>query len=445
MKQSSTTKVLLAAISSLPFAVVALALARPAAAQSWQVITQPGGYSVARVDLAGGIRGVGVTCERGVPVLALNLARSPTRNPAQLTLTSGRANAQIGIIRNGSTNVWVAAIGDPRILDMLANGSSVGIAVDGSNYGTASLSGARAAMGQALAGCYRASGSMTATNASSGHQAPGQQFDDRPMGIADQSSPVTVQASFPTRDSRSGKFRLPVKFGAYVPGNMTCERATEDTLMFVEAGVGVGEGVPIAQNSIEKLRQAAPNTYVITEDVGVNGDSDSTATYVISDPEHFTVRGPSAKTVRYSFCAQERLPIEQRRFLTSEVRKVPAVPIIPGYYRFWDTDETPPKLNCEQRCGFALITPQGIAIAYVSSYSEPKGEITREIQRFARVEQRSPLDYATYTGPGDDSWGVFFHVLSPDNFTSPSDGEGAETHYQRVDPAGIKAEMMPRF
>ena len=419
-------------------------LAVPALGQSWSTATQPGGYQVAKAAMSGRATGIALTCEHATPVLALSLAEPPKRNPAQLALKSGSATAQIGLVRNGSTNVWVAAIKDTRILDMLANGQRVGLTVDGADYGAASLDGARTAMGQALKACYHAA-SVTAAADGSGAPATSGTLDGKPMGNADRSSPVTVQTSFPTRDAKSGKFQLPVKFGAYVPGKMTCESATEDALMFVEAGVGVGIGDPGAQNAIEKMRQTTANTYAVTEDIGTNGDEDSTATYVITDPEHFTVRGSSAKPVSYSFCTQERLPIERRRFLASEVRKVPALPIIPGYYRFWDTDETPPKLNCDQRCGFALIEPQGIALAYVSNYSDPKGKITRETQRFIRIEQSSPLDYQTYNGPGNDTWGVSFHVLAPDSFTSPGDDEGASTHYERVNQAQIKAEMMPRF
>ncbi len=127
----------------------------PASAQNWKTITQNGGYKVARVTMGGAATGIGLTCERGVAMIAVNLVRAPRRNPALLTLKNGAASGALPIIRNGATNVWAGVIKDARLLDGLATGQSVGVAVDGADYGTASLAGANAAMRTALGGCWR--------------------------------------------------------------------------------------------------------------------------------------------------------------------------------------------------------------------------------------------------------------------------------------------------
>ncbi len=126
-----------------------------AQAGSWQVVDQTGGYKVARVAMAGRATGIGLTCEQGIAVIAVNLAQPPRRNPAALTLRGATGSKSFGILRNGMTSVWVASIKDPAILDMLASEQSVALAVDGANYGTAPLSGAAAAMRTALADCWR--------------------------------------------------------------------------------------------------------------------------------------------------------------------------------------------------------------------------------------------------------------------------------------------------
>ncbi|TPG39031.1 DUF3828 domain-containing protein [Sphingomonas koreensis] len=118
----------------------------------WQSVTQPGGYGVAKVDLAGAVLGFAVTCERGTPVMAVRLARQPSRSPAAMRL-SGGATATLALIRNGATDVWVAAIRDPAVLDALAS-APVTLTI-GDASAVIPNDGAADAMRGALASCYR--------------------------------------------------------------------------------------------------------------------------------------------------------------------------------------------------------------------------------------------------------------------------------------------------
>lgn len=121
----------------------------------WQTISQPGGYKVARVAGTGIANGIGLTCERGVPVLAVNLARPAPTNPVQLSLDIDGASFPVTLARNGRTNVWVAALRDRAPIDALSNGANLQISTRGQSIGNLSLQGARAAITGALAECYR--------------------------------------------------------------------------------------------------------------------------------------------------------------------------------------------------------------------------------------------------------------------------------------------------
>lgn len=142
------------------FMTIAVAAACPAtlAAQTggagWQTISQPGGYVVARVSGSGLANGIGLTCERGVPVLAVNLQRPAPTNPVRLSLDVYQDSFPVTLVRNGRTNVWVAAMRDVTPIDALANGSGATLSAGGRPVGTFALSGARAAITRALASCY---------------------------------------------------------------------------------------------------------------------------------------------------------------------------------------------------------------------------------------------------------------------------------------------------
>ena len=139
-------------------APAAMLLASPVVAQDWSVAVQPGGYQVARAGGDGTITGIGLTCERAIPVIALQLARPAPRSPAVASVSVGGYTARLALIRNGTTNVWVAVLRDRVLLDTIA-GSAVGtrlsVTVDGGQGGNLSLGGVRSAMQRALGGCYQ--------------------------------------------------------------------------------------------------------------------------------------------------------------------------------------------------------------------------------------------------------------------------------------------------
>ena len=124
-------------------------------ATGWQSTTQPGGYKVARVAGSGIVNGMALTCERGVPVLAVNLVTPAPTNPVQLTLDIDEQSYPITFTRNGRTNVWVAAMRNVTPIDALSAGSRLQVSTRGQRIGTLATAGARDAIAAALAGCYQ--------------------------------------------------------------------------------------------------------------------------------------------------------------------------------------------------------------------------------------------------------------------------------------------------
>lgn len=144
-----------------------LILAAPAFAQTspWQVLTQQGGYRVARVVGSGMASGLALTCDRGTPVIALNLAAGPARGPSTVTVLVDGSAFPLTLVRNGTTHVWVAAVRDPRLIEALAEGSSARVMAGAAAIGTFSLGGAKAAIAQALAPCHRLAAAPTMPSA----------------------------------------------------------------------------------------------------------------------------------------------------------------------------------------------------------------------------------------------------------------------------------------
>lgn len=414
--------------------------------QTWQVTAADNGFRVAKVTGNSGIISMGFVCERTVPLLALRLARAPARTPALISLTNGTAVGKFGIARNGTTNTWAGPVRDTRVLAMLAREASIEVAIDGVRYGTVSLAGAGAAMKEALAGCYTATG---ATVAQSGGAKAGEfePFDGKPMAVADTSSPVTIQTSFPTRDPRTGGLRLPVRLGTYVLADVSCARSDAKRKF-----IGLGGGPQDAMNdvdqesynsSIQSIRMTKPGTYVTREQIDTQDQPlYQNYTYVIADPEHFTVSSAGEKMRRYSYCPQSSLPIEHRKFMEAEYRQVLGLPIAAGYYKIWATEDVPPKFSCVESCGYMLLTKRGMAIT--DRYDGgANGQVNRRSTLFVRFTQDAPLHY-TVKGNAQDEF-VEFTMDGKGGFTIAPDGLGSPTHTQRIDPKSIPPAMMPRF
>jgi hypothetical protein len=111
-------------------ATMLLAVSGQAVAQDrWQVVRQPNGYAVAVVKLTGAhIKGIAITCERTVPVIAISLAQGPSVVPVTITNAQGRSYT-IALQRNGASGVWTTKLADAGTLDALvAGGSSLTVA-----------------------------------------------------------------------------------------------------------------------------------------------------------------------------------------------------------------------------------------------------------------------------------------------------------------------------
>jgi hypothetical protein len=152
-------------ILALLFCLGAIAFSSVGQAQAtgWQATTQPGGYKVARVTGSGIANAMALTCERGVPVLAVNLVTPAPTNPVQLSLEIDEGSYPITLTRNGRTNVWVAVMRDVTAIDALAGGSRLRVSTRGQTIGTLPTAGARDAIASALTGCYRPAPATTAS------------------------------------------------------------------------------------------------------------------------------------------------------------------------------------------------------------------------------------------------------------------------------------------
>lgn len=412
--------------------VAALALAAcgspPAQAETWQVIVQPGGYKVARGGTGGGaglVQGVGLTCERNVPMIALSLARAPARNPALLSLSDGKSIGKLGVVRNGATNVWAGPLRDPRVLALLARAASVEVALDGVRYGTVSLAGAADAMRGALSGCWAAGVAIAKT-------APPPSVSTVP--------PATPVAAAGGAVGSSTALSLPLRFGTYVRAGKRCG-ADVNAQVFIDAGNGGAGDAQFEGSFIKSLRKTGTNTFAARETRTDEADTPFTATYTITDREHFTVRSQGEAARSFSYCPLVSLPLDQQQWPVSEHKVVPSLPVKPGYYH-GNADD---KSVCEYFCSYYLFTIDGIAIVNFGSGNLTESGspvIGRQVLRQPRITQIGALTY-TAKGRGNDEYEHYFEITSPTNFTE-EDGESTIV-FRPIDPAKIPARYMPRF
>lgn len=416
----------------------ALALAScgspPAQAEPWQVFDQPGGYKVARGGTGGGsglVQGIGLTCERNVPMIALSLARAPARNPALLSLSNGKVTGKLGVVRNGASNVWAGPLRDPRVLAMLARAGSVEVAVDGMRYGTVSLAGAADAMRGALGGCWV--GTAVGAQGAPAPGAGGAGGALRPAGVG--------VAPLPIKDPATGQPRFPVKLGTYVETGKSCAKIGNG----VEAEQIDVSGAPSLGiiTELRSIREVSPGAYTGRVYWSSGGDAEETYSLRVQDSEHFSWAVQPNKAVQYSYCPPETVPENARVWLKSDYRSVQSLPIVAGYYQIWASDATPPKPTCEEYCGYMLITERGISLATTSAYAEPKGKIDRQAIVSPSITQDAPRHYFAKGKADYPSFG--FTMDGAGGFTIDPDGEGSTVHVRRVDPAKIPAAKMPRF
>lgn len=432
-------------------AIVAL-IAGSAMAQgeAWTLTQSRVGTPIARLQLdAGSIRVIELACNG--PRIAIGV--QPSRPVAARALPVGfkgdrGAMVAMTLPRLGAGQSFAGHLPDTRLLDGLSGEWTAARVATPAGAVVLPVAGAAGVVRAALARCWTprsGTGAGGVTASSTPAPAAGAAIGEV-MGTADESSPDIAQTSFPLRDPRSGRPRLPVKLGAWVPAPGSCARPRD--LMFVDIGVGLGEGEPAAQNAIGSIRQTRPGVYTAVENIGVNGDADSTQTYTVRDPEHVAVRSAGQPSRSYSWCAQSALPIGERRFLDSEHRRVPAVPIRAGYYAFYEGDQPLASAQrCRTSCGFALITRAGVATVYRRLFgAAPRREDQPPPVRFRFVTQTAPRLYVGHQEPAVDAGASrAFEVRGPDEFTSPADGEGEIVRYERVDRAAIPAGLVPRL
>ena len=229
---------------------------------------------------------------------------------------------------------------------------------------------------------------------------------------------------------------LPLRFGTYVRAGKRCG-ADIDAKVFIDAGNGGAGDAFMAGSSIVSLRKTGPNTYVARETRNDEADTPFTATYTITDREHFTVRAQGEAAKSYSFCPLKSLPLDEQQWPHSEWKEVQSLPIKPGYY----LGTTEGDAKCEY-CSYHLFRNDGIAIVYTVDPS------SRQVLRQPHIVQTGMLTFSVMKHRnadlfGNDEVAHSFEITSPSSFTE-EDGESTIT-FRPIDPAKIPARFMPRF
>ena len=381
-------------------ALLALGLPAQASAQAgaWQVVDAGHGYSVAKLTgTGGGFNSIGLLCDKDKPTIALNLARAPLRTPALMTFVSGAARVDFGVVRNGQTNVWAAYVQDPRILDLVAGGQTMTVAVDGVSYGTASLAGAAAALRTALAGCWRGPANVAQADADRASMTPGAQSQgDIPLGTYAMQGP---------------------------------------------------DGVTCGQLDWEWHYGYSPDGYDATIFVDDQLNPDLSAALKPKSENTVTLQWDRAdKPVTYKFCPPEQLKLDARFFLKKDRKIGRQLPIKPGYYRAIDT-ETGKPLACKDYavCSYFLFEPTRYALR--GTDYDINGKLTgysNVVRKFTSVAQVGARTYEAGVAGDDSGGGEPFLVEGPDKFRSWN-GEAGIWKFVPVDPKTIPANQMPHF
>jgi hypothetical protein len=375
--------------------------------QTWQVATTSDGFQIASISTGGPTgpkRGLALTCQGRVPQLVIPAARIGTKPRANLELTgtAGGSPVTVPMIWNPQGGAWVASLGDRAALDLLAGASSsVSMTLNGTALGTIPLTGSSNAIRTALVGCY--------------------------VPVA-----APVAAAGGTGGSRTAP-SLPLRFGTYVRAGKRCG-AGYSAQVFIDARNGGAGDAFMAGSSIVSLRKTGTNTYVARETRNDEADTPFTATYTITDREHFTVRAQGEAAKSYSYCPLESLPLDQQQWPEGDHKEVSFLPIKPGYYLGTFEGDT----KCAY-CSYHLFRNDGIATVY-TGFAGPN---SRQVLRQPRILQTGALTYSVMKGRDNDEVLHLFEITSPTSFTE-EDGESIII-FRSIDPAKIPARFMPRF
>jgi hypothetical protein len=231
----------------------------------------------------------------------------------------------------------------------------------------------------------------------------------------------------------SAALSLPLRFGTYVHAGKRCG-ADKSWQVFIDAGFGGVGPDPEIHSRIESLRKTGTNSYVVREDVGAQDTYVITATYTITDREHFTVRAQGEAAQSYSYCPLESLPLDQQQWPEGDHKEVSFLPIKPGYYLGMSEGDT----KCEY-CFYHLFRNDSIATVY-TGFAGPN---SRQVLRQPRILQTGALTYSVMKGRDNDEVLHLFEITSPTSFTE----EDVESIiiFRPIDPAKIPARFMPRF
>lgn len=124
--------------------------------RQWQVSqTDPSRPAVAIIPGSGTISGLGLICDKSQPFLLLNLTQPVGRNTASAVLTVDGRDYPVSMAVLRAPAVMSGAITDPALIDALAQGRALSVAVNGQRVGTLPLTGSSAALNSALAGCWQ--------------------------------------------------------------------------------------------------------------------------------------------------------------------------------------------------------------------------------------------------------------------------------------------------
>jgi hypothetical protein len=389
--------------------LLSLNLAPAASAQTggetaWQVSTMSSGIQVTFLETPGPMRRMALACQSGTPMLTLvvSLQSAQPRANLELTGTAGGRPLIVPMVLSPRTGAWWTNLRDRAALDLLSGASSsVALTLGGARLGSIPLTGSSNAIRTALVGCY--------------------------VPVA-----APVAAAGGTGGSRTAP-SLPLRFGTYVRAGKRCG-AGYSAQVFIDARNGGAGDAFMAGSSIVSLRKTGTNTYVARETRNDEADTPFTATYTITDREHFTVRAQGEAAKSYSYCPLESLPLDQQQWPEGDHKEVSFLPIKPGYYLGTFKGDT--KSEC---CSYHLFRNDGIATVH-TGFAGPN---SRQVLRQPRILQTGALTYSVMKGRDNDEVLHLFEITSPTSFTE-EDGESIII-FRPIDPAKIPARFMPRF
>lgn len=174
----------------------------------------------------------------------------------------------------------------------------------------------------------------------------------------------------------------------------------------------------------------------------VNESNDSYGKYKkVSSPTSMTVEDKAAEssTAQYRLCPSGQLGSDVVRWSKSQEKRVTALPIKPGLYRVFDSnDGKPSKELCSGMSAYMLFEPT--RFAHLETPESPhSGAQKTVIERIGKLRQVGPRVFFAVNGSAYP-----WLVKAPDRFER-SMMECGNFEFRLVDPHNVPAGLIPRW